>query len=285
MIKTKNIKNLSYLVCILVFISAGVGLFYKNGGQSIIVKNIFNESVKLYGDGIYAYDSFSKGAINKGTDLAMLLIIPIFLIITVNYNKSKKTRFIHAGLLSGIVYYSFCISFGVIYNALFPIYLLLFSSSFFLMIMSLKNIIEEDNIPSNLKTKTLKGTSIFLFIEGCSVLIWLSIIIPALLSGTPIETIDIYTTEPTFLIDLGILLPTSIFAGWMLMNRKPIGYKLTPILLMLIVVVGVMVVSQTIMQLNHGIVLPAGQLVGMVLSFVILATVAIILNFKFFKQL
>lgn len=285
MIKIKNIKLLSYLVCIFTLISAGFGLFYKTGGQSVIVQNIYNKSVELFGDGIYVHDSLLKAVINKGTDLAMLLIIPIFLIMTMNYTKSKKIRFIHIGILSGIMYYSFCVSLGVIYNSLFLVYLLLFSSTFFLLIMCLKNIILEDNIPDKLRNKALKGTSIFIFIEGCSVLIWFTIIIPALLSGFPIETIEIYTTEPTFIIDLGIILPTAIFTSLMLMKQRLIGYKLTPILLILIVVIGLMVVCQTIIQISYGIVLPIGQLVGMVISFVVLATFAIIFNIKFFKQL
>lgn len=118
-------------------------------------------------------------------------------------------------------------------------------------------------------------------IAGCSVLVWLSIIIPELIAGTPIEFVEIYTTEPTFVIDLGILLPSCVMTGLAISKRKKSAYVLASILFTLVTCVGVCVITQTVVQKSLGMELAIGQIIGMVVSFVILGAIATIINYGY----
>ena len=114
---------------------------------------------------------------------------------------------------------------------------------------------------------------------------WLTFIIPAIVSGTPKEFIEIYTTEPTFVIDLAVILPSALFCAVMLLRRKAIAYQIAPVYLILLTGVGLCVIMQTIVQTSLGIVLEAGQMFGLVISFVVLGIVAVLLNIKLLKRI
>lgn len=283
----KNIllNLLSYFIAALSFFTAAIGLFYTTGGSEFAVQNIYGQHVELFGDGIYAYNSIMKAATFKGTDMAILFMIPLLLITTVLKEKSVKAEFLHSGLISCFLYYAASLAFGVSYNRLFSVYLLLFSASLFAFIFSLSNLIGSDNVPDILLNRKLSGTAVYMIAAGCSVLVWLTFIIPSIISGKPISTIEIYTTEPTFIFDLGIILPIAVSCGFMLLKRKVLGYKLTPVLLTLITMVGVCVMCQTMVQLSLGIVIHFQEIVGMTATFVVLGAISIMLNLKFLKYL
>ncbi len=279
----KSIRYLSIVGAITSIFSAIVGLFYTNNGAQTIVENIYGEQVTLYGDGIYAYNSLLKVGATKGTDI-VIIIVAVFLLITILLLSEKTyTSLLQAGLLSCLLYSSSCLVMGVNFNQLFLIYLLQFSCVLFAFSLLLSQLLVQDNFRVELYDKTLKVTAIFLIIEGCSVLVWLAFIIPAIISGTPKEFIEIYTTEPTFVIDLGIIFPLCIASGVGLLKRKKAAYILATVLMTLVTCVGLCVIFQTIVQLQLGIILEIGQLIGLVVSFVILGLFAGSLNYKLLK--
>ena len=120
-----------------------------------------------------------------------------------------------------------------------------------MMIILMIDLIKTDNLIDSIFNVKLKGTAIFLTICGLSVLVWLEFIIPAVISGEPLSMIEIYTTEPTFVLDLAIVLPIYLFSAVALLNREKIGYKLTPILLTFITIVGLTVISQNVVQIGR----------------------------------
>jgi hypothetical protein len=205
--------------------------------------------------------------------------------LTVYREKSNRYKFWHAGMLAGLLYYSACLVFGVTFNSLFPVYIGLFSVSLFMMIYVINDLIHSDNLIESILNVKLNGTAFFLLICGLSVLVWLEFIIPAVLSGKPLSMIEIYTTEPTFVFDLSIVMPIYIISATTLFKRKVIGYKLTPILLTFITIVGLTVISQNVIQSSFGVDIPIKDLIILVLSFVLLGVIATILNFKFDKHI
>lgn len=281
----KKIDHLCYLIVVLTLIATIVGIFYSTGADSFTVENIYGERIELYGDGIYKYNSVLKAGGNKGTDLVMLFVGVCLAFFTAMKTKDTKYKYLQVGSLSGLLYYSSCLVFGVTFNSLFPIYVLLFSSSLFAIIFLLSDLIKDDDLNGKLVGKSLKGTALFLIISGSSVLVWLEFIIPAIITDQQLSIIEIYTTEPTFVLDLGIILPIYWGCGIALFKKKEIGYKLTPVLLFFIVIVGLTVIGQNIFQSSMGIDIPIRQLFGLVISFVVLGIVAIVLNIRFFKYL
>jgi hypothetical protein len=280
----KKINYLSFLIVLLTMIITSLGLFYSTGGGSYPVENIYGDKIEIFGDGIYKYDSVLKAGGNKGTDLVMLIVSIFFAFFTIISKKRPKYGYIQVGLLTGILYYSACLVFGVTFNRLFPLYVLLFSTSLFTMIFLLSKLIREDHVV-NILNKKMRGTAIFIILSGCSVLIWLQFIIPAIINDIPMETIEIYTTEPTFVLDLAIILPTYLGCGIALLKKKEIGYKLAPVLLTFIVLIGLLVIGQTLMQLSFGVEIGIKELVGLVFSFITLGVIAIILDIKFLKKI
>lgn len=274
-----SVKILAIVTSICAVISSIFGLFYSYGGTLRTVKNIYEQDVVLFGDGIYANNSLLKVGATKGTDVVILLAALLLLITILFYEHKAFSRLLCTGLLSCLLYSSACLSFGVSFNRLFLLYLIQFSSALFAFTLSLTDVAQQDYFQSFIYENKHKGIALLLFIGGCSVLIWLTIIIPALLTSVP-KFIEIYTTEPTFVIDLGIIFPICIWCGISLLKQKKIAYILASVLMTLVTYVGFCVIGQTVMQMRLGIILNAGQLVGMVLSFVILGGFAIYLNIK-----
>lgn len=89
----KRINYLCYIIIVLTLISTTVGIFYSTGGDRLTVENIYGESIELYGDGIYKYDSVLKAGGNKGTDLVMLIVLFLFFFFTIKKKSPPNTEF------------------------------------------------------------------------------------------------------------------------------------------------------------------------------------------------
>jgi hypothetical protein len=266
------------------FISSCLGVFYTTGATPRVVENIYGQAITLFGDGIYANDAFMKVGATKGTDLVVMLVSVLLIVTIAFFSKKRFSVFIRCGLLAIMLYASSCLIFGVSFNRLFPLYLLQFGCAFFAFLLTASDLLRAKSFDSAVYEKRFTGTSVFLIIASCSVLVWLEFIVPAVMFGEPMGIIDVYTTEPTFIIDLAIIFPTVMFCGINLLNKKTVAYQLAPVLLILLTGVGVCVIFQTIVQTSLGIVLNPGQLFGLVISFVILGTISLWLNIKLLRR-
>ncbi len=279
----KKIDILSLTAAILILISALCGLFYTFGGESYEVITHTGLSASIYGDGIYKNDTIMKVATTKGTDMAVV-IISLLTIFTVFAEKQNiKFTLLKTGLLGYLVYDSLCLSMGLAFNRLFLLYVFILSTSLFSFIKNINICIKSIELNKDYITKKHTGSAVFLIIAGCSVLVWLMSIIPAIISGNPhesMETLEIYTTEPTFVIDLGIILPSCILSAIGIIRKQKFAFYLSSILYIVLSCVGLCVILQSVVQIQLGVILEIGQYIGLVSSFVILGTISIILNLK-----
>ncbi len=270
---------------LLSIISSLLGLFYTFGGETRDVENIYGQTITLFGDGIYKNDSVFKVAITKGTDIAVV-IVALLLLVTIVFLRNKQyAPFIQVGLLSIILYATTCLIMGTTFNNLFLLYLLQFSFLFFTFIFTLYDLLSRNSFKDEFYKKKLYGTALFLIISGLSVLQWLAFIIPAITSKVPMKIIDVYTTEPTFVIDLAIILPTAIYCSIMLITKKTFAYQLAPVLLILLTGVALCVICQTIVQSILGVSITLSELIGLVIVFVILGSISIFINFTILRNL
>lgn len=279
----KKIDMLTLTSAILMLISALCGLFYTFGGESYEVITHTGLPVTIFGDGIYKNDTIMKVATTKGTDIAMI-IISLLIIFTIFIEKQNvKFTLLKTGLLSVFVYNSLCLSMGLSFNRFFLLYVIILSTSLFSLIKNINICNKSIELNKNYITKKHAGSAVFLIIAGCSVLVWLMFVIPAIISGNPHEslsTLEIYTTEPTFVIDLGIILPTCILSAIGIIRKQKFAFLLSSILYVALSSVGLCVILQSVIQVQFGIILEIGQYIGLVGSFVILGTISIILNLK-----
>lgn len=282
---TKKINILSMIAALVAIISAIIGLFYTTGGTIRVVENIYGQKIQLYGDGIYANDELLKVGTTKGTDAVLLIFSVCLIILTMLVRKYKLCEVLQTGILAGVLYDAICIIMGVQFNRLYLVYLIWFAAALYAFILAMIRLGKTNYFSNEVYDIELKGTAIFLIVGGCSVLVWFIFIIPAVITGKPTDFIGIYTTEPTFCIDLGIILPGCVATGIGLLKKQKYAYPIASVLMTLITMVGICVISQTIFQLSMGIVIEIGQIIGLVVTFVILGGIAIWLNVRLLMRM
>lgn len=265
------------------------GLLSFNIENSYWITNQYGDPVNLFGSGIYARDSYFKAPIFIGSDFTMLfLVVPMMttaLLKEIKY-RTLKSKLQLTAFAATVLYYATSIAFGITYNAFHLIYIALFGCSLFLVItLMIKN--DALAFQKALKWKLpTRGIRIFLTLSGISLLIaWLPDIIPTIFSGKPLPLIEVYTTEITYVLDMGIISPLMFICLGLLQKQNGLGIVLLSILLTLCVIIGAMLPIQTVFQTLAGIVLPLPVLIAKVGIFVVLAAFAAYYNSKLYKSI
>jgi hypothetical protein len=104
--------------------------------------------------------------------------------------------------------------------------------------------------------------------------LWLSEDVPALLAGTPPQSvIDMaLPTNPVHILDLGFFLPAVIATAVLLLKRKPIAYTLAPSFIVFLVLTGIPILLTPVVQTARGetaawgVVVPIGILTVILLG-------------------
>lgn len=266
---------LNIATILLLFIITTMGIASFDPTNSYEITNQYKEVITMWGSGIYKHDSFFKAPIFIGTDLTiLLLVIPLFTITFLNYKKKPTVE--HTiqsfSVLCVLLYYSSSLAFGVTYNSLHLLYILLFSICFYssgLLFLRLTR----TSTPCHY-TITF-GMKLFLLIAGASLFIaWLPDIITSLIHHRSLALIETYTTEITYVIDMGIISPLMILTYYQLKQNHFIGYILFRMLLKLCMIVGIILPVQSIFQIKSNIEIPIPALITKLSIFVILALFA-----------
>jgi hypothetical protein len=281
----KALHYLSVSIIVLAIITSGLGLFYKTDGQSFDFVNQYGDTVKIYGNGIYKNDSYFQTQIFKGTDCTVLfLAIPLLLIALIMdiKNNTLKTKLFLTAIIAFFLYYSVSYAIGVIYNVLHLLYTALFSCSLFAVVIGY-GLLKTSEIKNSSKICT-NGLKVFLVFCGLSLFVaWLPDIIVSLINKKSLELIEVYTTQITYVLDMAIVSPLIFICLYNLVKGNNIGYMLLGIILNMLVMVGIMVIFQTIVPIMAGVEMPIGALVTKVGTFVVLAIIGIIYEIKLFK--
>jgi len=287
----KNQSALNWLVpliAILAFVTAGAGLFWQDGGGSYDFTTLYGETVQIYGQGLYEHDTIFSAGASQGADLVALFIaLPLLIISFVFYRRgSLRGAFLLVSALAYYLYYSASLGFIVAYNNLYLVYLALFSASFFAFILSL-TMFDLPSLPSLIsKRLPRRGMAIFMFISGLgTAFIWLSDVINALSTNGVPAALGANISLITYTLDVGIIAPACLLAGIQVLRHAPLGYLLTGVLTILLALIGAMVIGQTVMQLNIGVELSPGQIVGVVGTWIIMGGIAVWLSIVFLRNL
>jgi len=183
-------------------------------------------------------------------------------------------------------YYSASISFGVTYNVLHLVYIALFSASLLGLIIAITSIDKKQVVENMGDALQFKGIYIFLgLVEIALIVAWLPDIINSLILGRSLELIEIYTTQITYVIDMGVIAPTAWICLFQLKKRSAKGYILLELLLTVCSIIGIMVPIQSVFQAKAGISLPIVTVVTKEVLFSVLALLALYFNIRFFKSI
>jgi hypothetical protein len=274
---SKTLIWLSTLVAVLAIIYASVGLFSQGGDGPYTFTTLHGSKTEMYGLGIYRNDSAFKAPILRGTDAVTLFVcVPALLIGIVFYKRgSLRGGLFLTSMLAYFLYNSASLGFGAAYNELLLVYIASFSASLFAFILACTSIDLDMLAERTTKKFPRRGVAIFLFFAGLSLLVWIMDIVGALVGGTFPVNLGPYTTEATYVIDLGVILPTAYLAGILVLRRKPLGTLLASVLITVNVSIGLVVASQSIMQALDGIILLLAEYAAYVAPFVTLSVIAI----------
>ncbi len=245
--------------------------------------NQYGHTVKIFGYGIYANDSYFKAPISIGTDFCILfMLVPMFLYTYMQYQK-KADMISEIKLISVYAvafYYAASIAFGVTYNQIFLVYVLLFTCSLFGMFSHIRSV----NVGQ--KITVTRGLQAFLIISGIALIVaWLPDIISAMMKGGTLPLIGVYTTEITYVLDMGVISPMCFVCLYLMKKNDSLGVVLLAVLLKACIIVGIMVIPQTICQMLSGVELPLPALLTKVLSFVALGGFALYFNHRMYQEL
>jgi hypothetical protein len=269
---------LSLVVAVFSAAAAGAGLFIKDGGKPYPFTTLRGQTVQVWGQGLYRFDSVFFSAGFKGQDaVALFLGVPLlFLAIFLYQRGSLSGHLLLVGVLGYFLYLYASMALGAQYNRMFLVYILIFSASLFAIIQAFSSVDKQliaNKIPAGLPVNSL---AIFMFMAGAITLfVWGAPIVSALLKGSTLDRMDHYTTMVTYALDLAIITPATILCGYLVLRGDPLGYVIASPLLTLIVILAPQIILSTVFQKAAGVPFTPGEMIGPISGFVILGFVAL----------
>lgn len=200
---------------------------------------ILTAVVGLFAPGFYR-DSPLSIPLEQGNDLAALLVgVPLLGVSSALAGRgSVRGYLLWTGALGWAVYLGAVDAFSLQFNVLFLAYVAMLGLAIYALILGL-GAVDARGIARTFGADAPTGwVGGYLIVAAVlTALLWLADIVPALLTGHPPSAIAGrgIPVEPTYVIDLGVLLPASILAGLLLLRRRPWGYLLAGVCLALLV--------------------------------------------------
>jgi hypothetical protein len=253
---TNAVTVVGILVILLGLCVTGFSLIADYPGEIDEFASLHGERVELYGRGVYRQDSVSFAVQGLGQDIVTLVVgVPMLAIGIVLYRKGKVSGFL---LTSGTFYY-FAYSYllycmGVFFNELFLLYVALFSLSTAGLILSVAGISTGEIAAAFSESFPRRLVGFFCLLVGLMLItLWGARLAPAFLEGTPPPGQEHYTTLIVQAADLGIVVPTALTAGILLLRRRPAGYVLAPILIIKGFTLSLALCAMILMQSRAGV--------------------------------
>lgn len=275
-------RIIEYLVVILLMVVSIAGMLSWNTGNSFYAWNQYGEEILMWGSGVYARDSYMKAPIFIGTDICVLVVLVPMLLYAMIKGKKDESDIHKLKMMSifGILtYYAMSLVFGVSYNRLILLYIILFGACLFMTFYYAVQI----------KTKCVELTSgmkWFLNLSGIALFVaWLPDMIPTIIKGTSLSLIEVYTTEITYALDIGIICPMCFLTIYLLNRKNAIGTLLLSFLFQICFVVGIMMISQTACHILAGVELTIPIILTKSGTFLLLGGFAFYFQRKIFKEL
>lgn len=276
--RTSSMINiLSLVVAISAAIAAAIGLFWSDSGSSFSFSTLRGQTARIYGQGIYRYDTLFFGAGFKGQDAVVLSLgVPLLIIAVILTRRgSVGGQLLLTGMLGYFLYVYASMALGAAYNRLFLLYIIIFSASLFAFVQAFASVdldLIASRIPSELP---IRGLAIFMFVAGLITLfVWGAPLVTALISGGAPERMDSYTTMVTYALDLAVITPATFLCAILVLRGEPLGYAIAVPLLTLIILLAPQIILSTVFQRSAGVPFTTGEMVGPVAGFVILGLLA-----------
>lgn len=279
---------LSVLIAALALVAAGAGLFWHDGGRPFAFTTLRGQTVQIYGQGLYRYDTLFSGASYRATDAIILALgIPVLVLSALRYWRgSLRGGLLLTSALAYFLYYYASMALNAAYNPLFLIYVALFSSSLFAFMLAFASIGSQALLSRCSPSLPRRGPALFLFASGVvTLVVWLEPLISSLIEGRPPKLLDSYTTTVTYALDLAIITPATFLAGSLILRRASLGYRIAFPLLGIIVLLLPSIIASTISQIAAGVLFSAAEIAGPIAGFASLGFAAIWLTIALLRNI
>ena len=235
-------------IFILTLVAAVAGL-WPGEGTPYPLTTFRGEEVTINARGLYYWDTVSSAAQMQANDLVTLVLgLPLLAIsFWLTQRGSLRGRLMLAGTLGFILYTYITMTFGAHYNALFLVYVALFSLSLFVFVLVMISF-DLETLPAHFSAKLPRGwiAGLLFFAAAFLTLAWLGRIAAAFAPGA-VPALENTTSMFIQAMDLGLIVPVCILAGVLLLRRRPWGYLLASVGLTKFLTLGVAV---SLMGLN-----------------------------------
>jgi hypothetical protein len=193
----------------------------------------------------------------RGQDLVTLIaVVPLMLAALVRARRGSTRAFLVWLGCVGYLAYSYAIyAFSAHFNSLFLVYVATFGIATYTLVLGFAGIDAARVARAfDRHTPTRLVGIVLVVMSVLTALMWLAQDVPALVSGrVPSDVLDAgLLTNPTHVLDLGLVLPACVVAGFLLMRRRAWGFVLGPYFLVNFAVLGVAIVSMTVFVLLDG---------------------------------
>jgi hypothetical protein len=205
----------------------------------------------LFQDAIYGRETAAWAAQSVGQDIANLLAFPAMVVAALLAGRGSFPAYlVWMGLLVYSAYTYAIYSFSVHFGPLFLVWVAVFGLSVYVLVGAFARLHPLLQRPVARTGAEKLGARLLIAIGSGFGVLWLSEVVPAMLSGTTPEALREVglLTNPVHVLDLALLLPAVVLAGALLRKGRPLGYVLAPVLLVATFFLGLGIVSLTLVS-------------------------------------
>ncbi|MFW5713925.1 MAG: hypothetical protein ACOCYU_04570 [Brevefilum sp.] len=281
-----KIVLLATLTALLGGMAAGVGFFMNKPADPTAFTTLRGQTVEIYGEGLYQFDTLFSGAGYKGQDaVALFLGVPFLVASILFYQRGSLTGHLFlTGLLGYFLYLYSSMALGAAYNPIFLVYVATFATSLFAFVLSFNSATLRIAALEVIDVVPARGLAIFMFIAGgVTLVVWGAPLVTALIQGVPPARMDSYSTMVTYALDLAVITPATLICASLLLRENASGVVLAVPLLTLIILLAPQIILSTIFQQQAGVPFTTGEMVGPIAGFVVLGIAAAWLLIRMLK--
>jgi hypothetical protein len=271
---------LAALIAVLSAVVCLVGLFWQDGDDGARAISVRGEEVKLYGEGLYRFDTVFIAAGSRGTDVVTLLLgLPLLVVGVALYRRgSMRGALVLAGAVAYFLYVYASRSLGNAYNGLFLAYIALFSASLFALLMVVVSVDHRELGAQLGADRPRRGLAGFLLASGVvTAAVWLMPLLGSVAGSDAPKYLDTYTATVTDVLDLGVIVPILLIAGILILGRNAMGYVLAVVMIVLLLLVAATIIVGTAFQVVTDVSFTTGEIVGPIAGFIILGAIGMVL--------
>ncbi|MBN2029305.1 hypothetical protein JW824_03575 [bacterium] len=234
----------------------------------------------------YERDATPMAVQGMGQDIVdLFLVVPLLLgTLVLTWKHNKASFFLFGGTVFYILYSFFIYAFGVHFNELFLLYCLTLGTSLYLFILIMIELNKMDVQTWFSNKIPVKTISVYLIVTAIMFyMLWFKDIVPAVLTNTIPDSVADYDllVNPVHVIDISFALPGLIITAILLFKKQKLGFILTPIFLIFIIMLAIALIGMVVMLKIKGI----NDTVTIAIFFIIMSILSTVLLIKYFKTI